>query len=60
MIAGGKLARQDDMAVQDAAHVVGNRVINVIALHQDGVEARDASFFRGAAMLPVVPWLPWV
>ena len=48
---GGELAGQDDVAVQDGAGGVADRVLHVVALDEDGVEPGDAARRRGAGAL---------
>ena len=45
-----QLARQDDVAVEDTAHLVGDRLLHVAAGDQHGVERGDRA---AASELPV-------
>ncbi len=43
VVAPGQFPRQDDVAVQERTHGVGDGVIHVVAFDQDSVEAGDAA-----------------
>ena len=45
----GDRALHDDVAVQDAAHGVGDRLVMVVAVHQHGEEAGDRSAVPSAS-----------
>ena len=46
-----ELAREDDVAVEDGARFVGDRLGHVVALDKDGVESRDGALGRVASAL---------
>ena len=39
-------SRQDDMSVQNASHSIGDRLVGIIALDEDGVNACDRSLLE--------------
>ena len=47
----GEVAREDDVAVEDAADGVGDRLVHVVAVDQHGVERGDRAGRRGAGAL---------
>ncbi len=52
IVSGGRqVARQNQMPIQDAASRVANRLIEIVAFHQHGEEARDRSFVEIARAL---------
>ena len=46
-----EVAREHDVAVEDRAHRVGDRLVHVVAVDQHGVEAGDRAARRGAGAL---------
>ena len=51
MVCVGQGAGEDDVSVQDAAHRVGDGLVGVVALDEDGVYAGDRAFFKVPAAL---------
>ena len=52
---GAELAREDDVAVEDAAHGVADGLVEIVAFHQDGEETGDGA----AAEIPGAFAGPW-
>jgi hypothetical protein len=46
MAGGGQAARENDVAVEDGAHGVADRFVEIVAFHQDGEESGDGALLK--------------